>query len=165
MEKSAPESRAPTSETVTVRSRRPREYLTEREIDKLMDAARRNRWGHRDATAIFIAYRHGLRASEVVGLRWDDVDLQGGKLHVRRSKDGATTVHPAHRQGTQGANVRASPGAGPACRQCTVRRSGSAASASANGRPPLSSRFRARCQAASARTMSCSTSAIDGIAT
>ena len=40
---------------VTVRSARPREYLTEREIEKLMDAARDNRWGHRDATAILIA--------------------------------------------------------------------------------------------------------------
>ena len=94
MAKSAPARRAPTSKTVTVRSSRPREYLTEREIDKLMAAARANRWGHRDATAIFIAYRHGLRASEVVGLRWDDVDLQAGKLHVRRAKDGATSVHP-----------------------------------------------------------------------
>jgi integrase len=94
MGKPAPKPRAPTSETVTVRSRRYREYLTEREIEKLMEAARGNRWAHRDATAILIAYRHGLRASEVVGLRWDDVDFQGGKLHVRRSKDGATSVHP-----------------------------------------------------------------------
>jgi type 1 fimbriae regulatory protein FimB/type 1 fimbriae regulatory protein FimE len=38
-------------------------------------AAGENRWGHRDATAILIAYRHGLRAAEVVALRWDDIDL------------------------------------------------------------------------------------------
>jgi integrase len=38
-----------------------------------MDAARTNRWGHRDATAILLAYRHGLRASELVALRWDDI--------------------------------------------------------------------------------------------
>jgi Primase C terminal 1 (PriCT-1)/Bifunctional DNA primase/polymerase, N-terminal len=43
--------------TVSRRQRRPREYLTEREIEKLMDAARGNRWGHRDATAILLAYR------------------------------------------------------------------------------------------------------------
>jgi hypothetical protein len=36
-----------------------------------MKAAGENRWGHRDATAILIAYRHGLRASELVALRWD----------------------------------------------------------------------------------------------
>jgi type 1 fimbriae regulatory protein FimE len=59
-----------------------------------MDAARTNRYGHRDATAILLAYRHGLRASELVALRWDDIDLQAGKLHVRRSKGGETSVHP-----------------------------------------------------------------------
>jgi integrase len=41
----------PTPQNVTVRSPRPRDYLTEREVEKLMDAARENRWGHRDATA------------------------------------------------------------------------------------------------------------------
>ena len=76
------------------RSSRPREYLTEREIEKLMDAASGNRWGHRDATAILIAYRHGLRASELVALRWDDIDFRTGKLHVRRSKGGTASVHP-----------------------------------------------------------------------
>src|SRR5262245_18873983 len=86
--------RAPTSANVTVRSGRPREYLTEREVDKLMDAARDNRWGHRDATAILVVYRHGLRASELVALRWDDIDFRTGKLHVRRSKRGLASVHP-----------------------------------------------------------------------
>jgi integrase len=85
---------APTSVNVTVRSARPREYLTEREVEKLIDAARENRWGHRDGTAILIAYRHGLRASELVALRWDDIDFTAGKLHVRRAKGGMTSVHP-----------------------------------------------------------------------
>ena len=98
-----PESHAPTALNVTVaatrrrqvrRSARPREYLIEREIEKLMDAAAGNRWGHRDATAILLAYRHGLRASELVALRWDDIDFQTGKLHVRRSKGGTPGVHP-----------------------------------------------------------------------
>ena len=84
----------PTPQNVTVRSPRPRDYLTEREVEKLMDAARENRWGHRDATAILLAYRHGLRASELVALRWDDINLQAGKLHVRRVKGGETSVHP-----------------------------------------------------------------------
>ena len=75
-------------------NRRPREYLTEREIERLMDSARGNRWGHRDATAILIAYRHGLRAGELVALRWDDIELATGRLHVRRAKGGATSVHP-----------------------------------------------------------------------
>ena len=85
---------APTAVSVTVPKRRPREYLTETEIERLMEAARKNRQGHRDATAMLIAYRHGLRASELVGLRWDDLDLNRGRLHVRRAKGGETTVHP-----------------------------------------------------------------------
>jgi hypothetical protein len=59
-----------------------------------VEAASDNRWGHRDATAILIAYRHGLRASELVALRWDDIDFQTGKLHVRRAKGGTASVHP-----------------------------------------------------------------------
>ena len=91
MENTAVISCAPRSVNVTVRkpSSRPREYLTEREVEKLIDTASENRWGHRDATAILVAYRHGLRASEVLSLRWDDIDFPSGKLHVRRAKGGA----------------------------------------------------------------------------
>jgi integrase len=81
--------RAPNSEL------RPREYLTEREIERLQKAARkRSRYGHRDATMILVAYRHGLRASEVCNLRWDQIDLGSGRLHVRRAKGGIDNVHP-----------------------------------------------------------------------
>jgi type 1 fimbriae regulatory protein FimB/type 1 fimbriae regulatory protein FimE len=52
-----------------------RAYLTPEEVDKLMSAARaRGRYGHRDATMILLAYRHGLRVSELVALRWDQID-------------------------------------------------------------------------------------------
>jgi type 1 fimbriae regulatory protein FimB/type 1 fimbriae regulatory protein FimE len=88
------EQSARTAQTVTVRSSRPRAYLTEREVERLIEAAKDNRWGHRDATAILIAYRHGLRSSELVELRWDDVDFTAGKLHVRRAKGGVDSVHP-----------------------------------------------------------------------
>ena len=73
---------------------RTREYLTEQEIEALMAAARQNRYGHRDATLILIAFRHGLRASEAVDLRWDQVDFNRAVLHVRRSKQGTPSVHP-----------------------------------------------------------------------
>jgi hypothetical protein len=86
-------TQAPTSENVTV-GRRSREYLTEREVERLIEAAKQNRCGHRDATAILVAYRHGLRASEVIALRWDDIDLTTGRLHVRRAKGGDASVHP-----------------------------------------------------------------------
>jgi len=73
---------------------RSREYLTEHEIDALMAAARQNRHGHRDATMILIGFRHGLRASEAVDLRWDQVDFDRAVLHVRRAKGGTPSVHP-----------------------------------------------------------------------
>jgi hypothetical protein len=69
MQKSRLREAAPTSVNVTV-GRRGREYLTEREVERLIEAAKQNRSGHRDATAILVAYRHGLRASEIVALRW-----------------------------------------------------------------------------------------------
>ena len=75
--------------------RRPREYLTQAEVDTLIATARkRGRYGHRDATMILIAYRHGLRVSELVGLRWDQVDFTVGSLHVTRLKHGMASVQP-----------------------------------------------------------------------
>ena len=59
-----------------------------------MAAARQNRHGHRDATMILIAFRHGLRASEPVDLRWDQVDFARAVLHVRRVKQGTPSIHP-----------------------------------------------------------------------
>jgi integrase len=55
---------------------RTRRYLTQREVDKLTEAARKHgRYGHRDA--FLIAYRHGLRASELCDLEWHQVELNG----------------------------------------------------------------------------------------
>ena len=73
---------------------RTREYLTEREVERLMKAAGTNRNEHRDATMILLAFRHGLRASELVNLRWDAIDLEQGKLHCSRRKNGTASVHP-----------------------------------------------------------------------
>jgi site-specific recombinase XerD len=80
-----------------------RRYLTGREVDKLMETARkRGRYGHRDATMILVAYRHGLRASELCDLQWHQVELNAGRLHVRRAKNGSPSVHPM-----QGDEIRA----------------------------------------------------------
>jgi type 1 fimbriae regulatory protein FimB/type 1 fimbriae regulatory protein FimE len=74
-----------------------REYLTEKEVDRLIEAAkRRGRNGARDAAAILLAYRHGLRAAELCALRWAQVDLRNGRLHVNRAKGGIESVHPLH---------------------------------------------------------------------
>jgi len=73
---------------------RQREYLTEREVERLIEAAKDNRWGHRDATMVLLAFRHGLRASELVDLRWEQVDFKTATLHIRRAKNGKPAVHP-----------------------------------------------------------------------
>jgi integrase len=74
---------------------RAREYLTPAEVDKLMKAARDGRYGHRDATMILIAFRHGLRATEICDLEWSQVEFgRSACLHVRRAKNGKPSVHP-----------------------------------------------------------------------
>jgi type 1 fimbriae regulatory protein FimB/type 1 fimbriae regulatory protein FimE len=75
--------------------RRSREHLTPAEIERLIAAARRlGRHGDRDTAMILLAYRHGLRVSELVGLRREQVDLQQGLLHVHRRKSGLASTHP-----------------------------------------------------------------------
>ena len=73
---------------------RAREYLTDQEVNRLIEAAGDNRYGHRDATMVLLAYRHGFRVSELVGLRWDAVDFNAGRLHVNRAKNGSPSTHP-----------------------------------------------------------------------
>jgi integrase len=89
--KSRSKKRTPNIVNLTVKRR----YLTEREIERLMDYARKHgRYGHRDATMILVAYRHGLRASEVCDLQWQQIELSEGRLHVHRVKNGIPSVHP-----------------------------------------------------------------------
>src|SRR5262249_50832128 len=88
--KSGSKKRAPTIVNLTVKRR----YLTEREVERLMDCARKHgRYGHRDATMILVAYRHGLRASEVCDLQWQQIELSEGRLHVHRVKNGIPLAH------------------------------------------------------------------------
>jgi type 1 fimbriae regulatory protein FimB/type 1 fimbriae regulatory protein FimE len=69
--------------------------LTPSEVDRLTRAAPSGRHGHRDATLILVAYRHGLRASEIADLEWSQVELgRCATLHVRRAKNGKASVHP-----------------------------------------------------------------------
>jgi hypothetical protein len=96
-----------------------REYLTEKEVSQLCDAARaRGRWGHRDATMILVAYRHGLRVSELVALRWEQVDLDAGAIAgapaqgigrqhsaARRERDPRAATHPAGAAGRRALRV------------------------------------------------------------
>src|SRR5262249_50148194 len=89
--KSTSKKRTPSIVNLTVKRR----YLTQREVERLMDCARKyGRYGHRDATMILVAYRHGLRASEVCDLQWPQIELSEGRLHVHRVKNGISSVHP-----------------------------------------------------------------------
>ena len=92
---------APATENRTVTPlRRPnaalrtREHLTADEVERLIEAAMANRQGHRDALMMLLAFRHGLRASEVCDLRWEQIDFATATLHVRRIKHGTPATHP-----------------------------------------------------------------------
>jgi type 1 fimbriae regulatory protein FimB/type 1 fimbriae regulatory protein FimE len=91
---------APSAENRTVPTRRPnkdlrtREHLDRKEVERLMKAASENRNGHRDATMVSIAFRHGLRATELCDLRWEQIDFDSAVLHVRRVKNGTPATHP-----------------------------------------------------------------------
>src|SRR5262249_13706175 len=88
-------SRSKERTTTTVNLTVKRRYLTEREVERLMNCARKHsRHGHRDATMILVAYRHGLRASEVCDVQWQQIELSEGRLHVHRVKNGISSVHP-----------------------------------------------------------------------
>jgi site-specific recombinase XerD len=73
--------------------KRGHDYLTAAEIEALERAAKSNRHGARDWLAVRMAYRHGLRASELADLQWRDIDLDGGKMIVRRLKGGKACTH------------------------------------------------------------------------
>jgi integrase len=92
---------APSTVNCTVTPRRPsnaelrtREHLTPDEVERLIEAAKTNRHGHRDALMVLLAYRHGLRAAEVVDLRWEQIDFKSALLSVRRVKAGTPSTHP-----------------------------------------------------------------------
>ncbi|MCU7959238.1 MAG: tyrosine-type recombinase/integrase [gamma proteobacterium symbiont of Bathyaustriella thionipta] len=74
---------------------RSREHLTPGEVDKLMSASGKiGRHRARDKTLILMMYRHGLRVTELVTLRWDQIDLDAGLIHINRLKNGTPSTHP-----------------------------------------------------------------------
>ena len=81
---------------------RIREHLTEAEMDELLTALKRNRYGHRDWLIGLIIYRHGLRVSEACDLRWDDIDLPKRTIIVRRLKGSTDSVHYLERDEVNG---------------------------------------------------------------
>src|SRR5271169_1970481 len=86
--KVAPPRRKPNKAT------RTREHLTPTEMGALLDSAASGRYGHRDRTLLLLMYRHGLRVSEAIGLRWEQFDMKSGLFAVQRIKKGVPSTHP-----------------------------------------------------------------------
>lgn len=73
---------------------RSREYLLPNEVDSLIKIARTTRNGLRDSTFVLLSFRHGLRISEGLRLKWSDIDFIGNGIHINRLKGGISGRHP-----------------------------------------------------------------------
>ena len=73
---------------------RGRDFLTATEMEQLLKAARSGRYGIRDYAMLLLTYRHGLRVSELVSMRRQDVTLGEARIWVDRLKGGLDTSQP-----------------------------------------------------------------------
>jgi type 1 fimbriae regulatory protein FimB len=71
-----------------------RKNLVSAEVDKLIEATKSSRNAARDRCFLLLMFRHGLRVSEVCGLKLPQVDIESRVLHVARLKKGLSTTHP-----------------------------------------------------------------------
>jgi integrase len=76
------------------REPRLRDYLTRDEVGALLRSSKKSRHAARNYALILLAYRHGLRASEVTNLRVSDLDLSTGTIYCRRAKGSRSSLHP-----------------------------------------------------------------------
>ncbi len=70
-----------------------KKHLTGDEVELLVRVAKQSEHGKRNALMILMAYRHALRASEVVSLKWDQIDIKTGELFLPRKKNGRDSTH------------------------------------------------------------------------
>jgi len=87
-----PKLRKPKNEDV-----RSREYLRPDEVERLIAAASSvGRYPQRDQLLLLMMYRHGLRVSEAIHLRWSDIDWEMAHIHIKRMKRGKPATHPIY---------------------------------------------------------------------
>ena len=72
-----------------------KQALNPQQVERLIDAAMHSpRSGIRDAALIMLAYRHGLKVSELINLKWEHIDFENQSILVSRLRNGRETLHP-----------------------------------------------------------------------
>jgi type 1 fimbriae regulatory protein FimB len=89
-----PKGRNVKSAQTTDGHERAKDFLSATEVATLLDAMKQGRHGIRDHLLVLMMFRHGLRVSEAIGIRRNEVDLDHARLWVRRLKRGLDVEHP-----------------------------------------------------------------------
>jgi type 1 fimbriae regulatory protein FimB len=83
-------SKSSTSKPRTRRGSGKMQFLTQEELKRLFSVIK----GKRDKALFLLAYRHGLRASEIGLLQRTDVDLKQGRITIHRLKGSRSGIYP-----------------------------------------------------------------------
>jgi type 1 fimbriae regulatory protein FimB len=73
---------------------RAKDFLAESEVERLLDGVKQGRHGVRDHVLLMMMYRHGLRVTEAITMRREDVDLSHARVWVERLKNSLSVEHP-----------------------------------------------------------------------